>query len=134
MQALSASSRCTIRAPQPGADPAAVAFEAELVLQGPDDRLDALPQPVREGPEGFLVLAGRADQVQSSRTRRRPLGATVTSDYKRVALINADVGLAAVRLGDVSNAIVYGHCSLEAIWLAELAWRAAPTVIRRWTR
>ena len=28
-------------------DAATVAFEAELVLQCPDDRLDALPQPVR---------------------------------------------------------------------------------------
>jgi hypothetical protein len=27
-----------------------VAFEAELVLQGPDDRLDPLAQPVRERP------------------------------------------------------------------------------------
>src|SRR5262249_32828534 len=50
--------------PQPGGDPAAVTFEAELVLQGPDDGLDALPQPVREGP-GLLVLAGRADEGQA---------------------------------------------------------------------
>ena len=48
--------------PQPGGCPAAVAFEAELVLQGPDDRLDALPQPVREGPGRPLVFAGGADQ------------------------------------------------------------------------
>ena len=40
-----------------------MAFEAELVLQGPDDGLDALPQPIREGP-GLLVLAGRADEGQ----------------------------------------------------------------------
>jgi hypothetical protein len=46
--------------PQPGGDPAAVAFGAELVLQGPDDRLDPLPQPVREGPGVFSSLrAGR---------------------------------------------------------------------------
>jgi hypothetical protein len=31
--------------PQAGRDRAAMAFEAELVLQGPDDRLDALAQP-----------------------------------------------------------------------------------------
>ena len=49
--------------PEPGRDAAAVAFEAELVLQGPDDGLDALPQPIREGP-GLLVLAGRADEGQ----------------------------------------------------------------------
>jgi hypothetical protein len=48
--------------PQPGGDASAVAFEAELVLQRPDDRLDALPQPVRELAGFLLVLAGRADE------------------------------------------------------------------------
>jgi hypothetical protein len=39
---------------------AAVAFEAELVLQGPDDGLDALAEPVRERAGLLLVLrAGR---------------------------------------------------------------------------
>jgi hypothetical protein len=33
-------------------------------VQGPDDRLDPLPQPVREVAGGFLVLAGRADEGQ----------------------------------------------------------------------
>jgi hypothetical protein len=33
-------------------------------VQRPDDRLYALPQPVREGPGGLLVLAGGADQGQ----------------------------------------------------------------------
>jgi len=51
--------------PQPGGDAAAVAFEAELVFQRPDDRLHALPQPVREVPGFLLVLAGRADQGQA---------------------------------------------------------------------
>src|SRR6266702_8916239 len=51
--------------PQPGGDPAAVAFEAELVLEGPDDRLGALAQPVREMP-GLLVLAGGGMRVRSS--------------------------------------------------------------------
>ena len=51
--------------PQPGWDAAAVAFQAELVLQRPDDRLDPLPQPVREGPGRLLVFAGRADQGQA---------------------------------------------------------------------
>jgi hypothetical protein len=46
--------------PQPGGDAAAVAFEAKLVLQRPDDCLDPLPQPVREVPRLLLVLAGRA--------------------------------------------------------------------------
>jgi hypothetical protein len=39
-----------------------VSFEAELVLQGPDDGLDALPQPVREVTRLFLVFARWADQ------------------------------------------------------------------------
>src|SRR5262249_31091944 len=50
--------------PQSGGDASAVALEAELVLQYPDDRLDALPQPVREVPGLLLVLAGRADEGQ----------------------------------------------------------------------
>jgi len=51
--------------PHPGGDAPAVAFEAELVLQRPDDRLDPLPQPVREVPGFLLVLAGRAYQGQA---------------------------------------------------------------------
>src|SRR5947209_19351669 len=51
--------------PQPHGDPAAVSFQAKLVLQGPDDRLDTLAQPVRERPGLPLVLAGRADQDQA---------------------------------------------------------------------
>ena len=62
--ALSASNRCTMRAHSP-AGRAAVAFEAELVFQRPDDRLNPLPQPVRELAGLFLVLAGRADQDQA---------------------------------------------------------------------
>src|SRR5438552_3435289 len=50
--------------PQPSGGPAAVAFEAELVLQRPDDRLYPLAQPVREGPGFLLVLASRTDQGQ----------------------------------------------------------------------
>ena len=42
-----------------------MAFEAELVLQRPDDRLDLLAQPVREVPWLLLVLAVRADQGQA---------------------------------------------------------------------
>ena len=42
-----------------------MAFEAELVFQRPDDRLNPLPQPVRELAGLFLVLAGRADQDQA---------------------------------------------------------------------
>jgi hypothetical protein len=42
-----------------------VVFQAELAFEGPDDPLDALAQPVREGPGGLLVLAGRADQGQA---------------------------------------------------------------------
>jgi hypothetical protein len=50
---------------KPGRDAPAVAFEAELVLQCPDDRLDALAEPVRERARLLLVLAGRADQGQA---------------------------------------------------------------------
>ena len=48
--------------PQACGDAAAVAFESELVLQGPDDGLDALAEPVRERAGQALVLAGRPDQ------------------------------------------------------------------------
>ena len=51
--------------PQAGRDARAVTLEAELVLQRPDDGLDALAQPVRERARGRLVLAGRADQGQA---------------------------------------------------------------------
>jgi hypothetical protein len=69
--------------PQPGWDPAARAVQAELVLQRPDDRLDPLPQPVREAPvSGSLVRAGRtmpssrpASAVRKSRPAK-PLSAT----------------------------------------------------------
>ena len=45
--------------------PAAVAFEAELVLQRPDDRLDALAQPVREVPGVFSSFAGWRISISS---------------------------------------------------------------------
>jgi hypothetical protein len=48
--------------PQPGGDPAAMPFEAELVLQRPDDRLNALPRAVGKRAGLALVLAARADQ------------------------------------------------------------------------
>src|SRR5262245_30503195 len=53
-----------IAGPQACGDAAAVAFEAELVFEGPDDRLNALAQPVREVPGSFLVGAGGPDQGQ----------------------------------------------------------------------
>src|SRR5260370_17671509 len=49
--------------PQPWRDPAAVSFQAKLVLQGPNDRLDALAQPVRKRPGLLFVLAGRPDHA-----------------------------------------------------------------------
>src|SRR6266702_88856 len=55
--------------PQSGGDPAAVAFQAELVLECPDDRLDALPQPVREAPGSLLVLAGRRSSSRRACSR-----------------------------------------------------------------
>jgi len=42
-----------------------VAFEAELVLEGPDDRFYPLAQPVREVPGLLFVLA-------AGRIRARP--------------------------------------------------------------
>jgi hypothetical protein len=54
-----------VRALRPGEDAAAVAFEAGLAFQGPDDGLDALAEPVRERALLLLVLAGGADQGQS---------------------------------------------------------------------
>jgi hypothetical protein len=60
--------------PKAGADSAAVALEAELALQRPDDGLDALAEPVRDRARCLLVLTGRADQGQistsTSRTRQ----------------------------------------------------------------
>jgi hypothetical protein len=52
--------------------------------------------------------------------------ATVTPASKRAALINADVGIAAVRLGDISSALTYGRRSLEAVRSSETSfglWR-----------
>jgi|SRR5260370_25759297 len=53
--------------PQPSRDAPAVAFQAELVLQRPDNRLDPLAQLVREVPLGVH------SQVDLNRLiRRRP--------------------------------------------------------------
>jgi transcriptional regulator with XRE-family HTH domain len=52
--------------------------------------------------------------------------ATVTPASKRAALINADVGIAAVKLGDISSGINYGRRSLEAVRTSETSfglWR-----------
>ncbi len=52
--------------------------------------------------------------------------ATVTPASKRAALINADVGIAAVRLGDISSGLSYGRRSLEAVRASETSfglWR-----------
>jgi hypothetical protein len=52
--------------------------------------------------------------------------ATVTPASKRAALINADVGIASIRLGDVTSAISYGRRSLEAVRTSETTfglWR-----------
>jgi hypothetical protein len=54
-----------MRAQSPAGIPAAVAFGAELVLQGPDDGLDPPAAPVRERARLLLVLAGGTDQGQS---------------------------------------------------------------------
>jgi transcriptional regulator with XRE-family HTH domain len=52
--------------------------------------------------------------------------ATVAPASKSAALMNADVGLASVRLGDIASGIDYGHRSLEAVRAAETSfglWR-----------
>src|SRR6266487_753663 len=52
--------------------------------------------------------------------------ATVAPGSKRAALINADVGIASVRLGDVNSGITYGRRSLEAVRSSETSfglWR-----------
>jgi transcriptional regulator with XRE-family HTH domain len=52
--------------------------------------------------------------------------ATVTPASKRAALVNADVGIASVRLGDVVSGISYGRRSLEAVRASETSfgmWR-----------
>jgi hypothetical protein len=52
--------------------------------------------------------------------------ATVTPASKRAALINADVGIAAVRLGDISSGLSYGQRSVEAVRASETSfglWR-----------
>jgi hypothetical protein len=52
--------------------------------------------------------------------------ATVTPASKRAALISADVGIAAVRLGDVASSLTYGQRSLEAVRTSETSfglWR-----------
>lgn len=52
--------------------------------------------------------------------------ATVTPASKRAALINADVGIASVRLGDIASGISYGRRSLEAVRVSETTfgmWR-----------
>jgi len=52
--------------------------------------------------------------------------ATVTPASKRAALINADVGIAAISLGDVNTGINYGRRSLEAVRASETSfglWR-----------
>jgi hypothetical protein len=74
---------------------AAVAFEAELVLQGPDDGLDALAEPVRERARLVLVLAGGADQGQSQAVAGEELLGVLAGQ----ALVGDDggAGLGAVR-------------------------------------
>jgi transcriptional regulator with XRE-family HTH domain len=66
---------------------------------------------------------GNEQQVQNLTS---DLLATVTPASKRAALINADVGIAAIRLGDTASAITYGRRSLEAVRSSETSfglWR-----------
>jgi hypothetical protein len=56
--------------PQPGRDAAARAVQAELMLEGPDDRLDPLPQPVGEHPGVGFVAAGGPHQPQPPARQR----------------------------------------------------------------
>src|SRR5262249_58020828 len=48
--------------------------------------------------------------------------ATVMPASKKAVLVYADLGIASVRLGDVSNGISYGRRSLEAARAFEASW------------
>ena len=95
--------------PQPGGDPAAVALEAELVFQRPDDRLDPVPQPVREGPGFLLVLAGRPDQGQ----------AQVRAGEERLGVLAGLVVLA-------SGTSAWSGGRLPLGWSATVLWGSSP--------
>src|SRR5260370_42135425 len=76
--------------PQPGRDPAAVSFQAKLVLQGANDRLDALAQPVRKRPGLLFVPAGGAAQGEAEDSAGEELlglltGQALASDDRRTA-------------------------------------------------
>src|SRR5262245_5994655 len=47
---------------------AAVAFQAELVFEGVDDRLDPLAHPAQRPEPGRLVLAVGTDQMRAQRS------------------------------------------------------------------
>jgi hypothetical protein len=89
-----------------------VAFEAELVFQRPDDRLDALPQPVREVPGGLLILAGRADEGQLQVVAGEELFGFLSGQ----ALVRDDGGARAGRLAgcpvSICRAASRSPCSL----------------------
>jgi transcriptional regulator with XRE-family HTH domain len=112
-------------------DPAA----GELIKQASEAFEDARPQ--RERPwTRFLDETRMSALALSTHTRlgneqqvndlAQDLLASVTPASKRAALINADVGIAAIRLGDISSGLTYGRRSLEAVRASETSfglWR-----------
>src|SRR6266545_1170151 len=107
----------------------------ELIKQAMDAFHRSRPQ--RERPWIRFLDEPRMNSLElSTNTRLRneqrfqelaeSLLSTVTPASKRAGLYNADVGIAAIRLGDVSSGINYGRRSLEAVRTSESSfglWR-----------
>lgn len=107
----------------------------ELIRQAVDAFQRSRPQ--KERPWTRFLDEPRIDALQLATYTRLgnedraydlsdKLLATVTPATKRAALINADVGIAAIRLGDIKNGISYGRRSLEAVRESETSfglWR-----------
>jgi transcriptional regulator with XRE-family HTH domain len=112
-------------------DPAA----KDLIKQAAEAFEDSKPQKERpwtrfldETRMNALALSTytRIGDEQQVHALAHDLLATVAPASKRAALINADVGVAAVRLGDISSGLTYGRRSLEAVRASETSfglWR-----------
>jgi transcriptional regulator with XRE-family HTH domain len=107
----------------------------ELIKQATEAFDEARPQKERpwtrfldETRMNALALSTytRLGDEQQVHALAQDLLATVTPASKRAALINADVGIAAVCLGDISSSLAYGRRSLEAVRASETSfglWR-----------
>jgi hypothetical protein len=80
--------------PQPGGHAPAVALEAGLVFQRPDDRLDALAQPVRERAWLLLVffLSLRAGRIRVSCMSSLVKNSSVSSPGRPLSVTTAVPG------------------------------------------